>query len=298
MDLGETVMLFSKPKTKRRTSAYVHTPWATDLGAKIRGEKSEDAGRLALDFDRLSKLGFITPSTIELDLARDFSMVKRRLFRRLCFFGPEDDENGNPVAKRCPIVLVTSGNPGEGKTFSSVNFALSLAIEEQLKVLLIDSDLANPSVPRVIGFPYRKHGLFECLLDPAADFDEMTINFEQLPLSIMPAGEATKSPSSLLGGKAMTELLSRIKGLGRYDLIVMDGPPLLATTEAAVLAPHADEVVLVIGAGEATGTQLDASLDLLNVNADKVSLLLNRAVISERRAALYGYDQVGESLPA
>ena len=78
----------------------------------------------------------------------------------------------------------------------------------------------------------------------------------------------------------------------------MDGPPLLATTEAAVLAPHADEVVLVIGAGEATGTQLDASLDLLDVNTEKVSLLLNRAVISERRAASYGYDQAGESLPA
>ena len=164
VDLGETLMLFSGAKTKRRTSAYVHTPWA-DLGAKIRGEKSEDESKLNLDFGRLAKLGFITPSTIELDLARDFSMVKRRLFRRLCFFGPEEDENGDQSKRRCPIVLVTSGNPGEGKTFSSINFALSLAIEEQLNVLLIDSDLANPSVPRVMGFPYRKHGLFECLAE-------------------------------------------------------------------------------------------------------------------------------------
>ena len=138
----------------------MHTPWA-DLGAKIRGEKSDEESGLPLDFDRLSELGFITPSTIDLDIARDFSMVKRRLFRRLCFFGPEDEEHGQPSKRRCPIVLVTSGNPGEGKTFSSINFALSLAIEEQLNVLLIDSDLANPSVPRVIGFPYRKQGLFE-----------------------------------------------------------------------------------------------------------------------------------------
>ena len=96
-----------------------------------------------LDFGRLAKLGFITPSTIDLDLARDFSMVKRRLFRRLCFFGPEEEENGVQSKRRCPIVLVTSGNPGEGKTFSSINFALSLTIEEQLNVLLIDSDLAT-----------------------------------------------------------------------------------------------------------------------------------------------------------
>ncbi len=297
MDLGETLMLFSGTKTKRRTSAYVHTPW-TDLGAKIRGERSEDEAKLNLDFDRLAKHGFITPSTIDLDLARDFSMVKRRLFRRLCFFGPEEDENGGQSKGRCPIVLVTSGNPGEGKTFSSINFALSLAIEEQLKVLLVDSDLANPSVPRVLGFPFRKQGLFECLVDPGADIDEMMIRFAEIPLTVLPAGEATKSPSSLLGGKTMAGLLKRIITLGRYDMIVMDGPPLLATTEAAVLAPHADEVILVIGAGEATGTQLDASLDLLDVNTEKVSLLLNRAVISERRAASYGYDQAGESLPA
>lgn len=291
-------MLFSKPKTKRRTSAYVNTPWTTDLGAKIRGEKSENGGSLSLDFDRLAKLGFITPSTVDLDLARDFSMVKRRLFRRLGFFGQEDEENGKPSKHRCPIVLVTSGNPGEGKTFSSINFSLSLAIEEQLNVLLIDSDLANPSVPRVIGFPHRKQGLFECMVDRGRNLDEMLISFQQIPLSVLPAGEATRSPSSMLGGKAMAALLAKIVALGRYDMIVMDGPPLLATTEAAVLAPHADEVVLVIGAGEATGAQLDASLDLLDVDTDKVSLLLNRAVISDRRAALYGYDQAGESLPA
>lgn len=297
MDLGTALMLFSNTKTKRRTSAYVHTPW-TDLGAKIRGEASEDAGNLNLDFDRLEKFGFITPTTIDLDLARDFSMVKRRLFRRLCFFGPEVDEKGGPTKRRCPVVLITSGNPGEGKTFSAINFALSLAIEEQLNVLLVDSDLANPSVTRVIGFPHRKHGLFECLVNRGADLDDMMMKIEQIPLTIMPAGEATKSPSSLLGGKPMSDLLKRIKALDRYDMIVMDGPPLLATTEAAVLAPHADEVVLVIGAGEATGTQLDASLDLLDISSEKVSLLLNRAVISERRAANYGYDQAGESLPA
>ena len=289
-------MLFSRDRIKRKTSAYVHTPW-TDLSAKVRGEVSENSDRVALDLDHLAKIGFITPSSIDSEFARDFSMVKRRLFRRLNFFRSRNV--GDPlIHKPCPIVLVTSGNPGEGKTFSSINVALSLAIEEQLNVLLIDSDLANPSVAPVLGFPYRKQGLFECLISCVADIDDMLIQFEQLPLSVMPAGEATKSPSSLFGGNAMTGFLEGIVALDRYDLIVMDGPPLLATTEAAVLAPHADEVILVIGAGDATGAQLNASLDLLDVNADKVSLLLNRAVISERHVANYGYDYGGHSLPA
>ncbi|MEM7042703.1 MAG: P-loop NTPase, partial [Pseudomonadota bacterium] len=217
MDLGEALMLFSKTKAKRRTSAYVHTPWS-DLGAKIRGERLEDEGALKLDFDRLAKLGFITPSTIDRDVARDFSMVKRRLFRRLAYFQRQHDASDHRDRSHCPIVLVTSGNPGEGKTFSSINFALSLAIEEQLSVLLIDSDLANPSVPRVIGFPYRKRGLFECLINPANALDEMIMRFEQISLSVLPAGEATSSPSSLLAGKALARLLGKLTAFDRYDI--------------------------------------------------------------------------------
>ncbi|MGI9451477.1 MAG: tyrosine-protein kinase family protein [Geminicoccaceae bacterium] len=292
-------MLFSRGKKTNPISAYVRTPW-TSLSAKVRGERldNDDAGKLKLDFSRLAKASFITPATIELDVARDFSIVKRRLFRRLCFFGPEHDQSGEGAKRRCPVVLLTSGNPGEGKTFSSINFALSLAIEEQLNVLLIDTDLAKPSVTNVIGFPYRKRGLFDCLSDPSLPLDEIILPFEQLSLSVMPGGEAKTAPSSLLGGKAMVDVLQRIKDLNLYDILVLDGPPLLATTEAAVLAPHADEVVLVIGAGDATSTQLDASLDLLDVSTDKVSLLLNRAVISERRTGYYGHDYREDQVPA
>lgn len=290
-------MLFSRHKTKKRSSAYVRTPW-TDLPAKVRGERLDEAGDLVLDFERLAKAGFITPATIELDVARDFSMVKRRLFRRLCFFGPEHEQTANGGKRRCPVVLVTSGNPGEGKTFSSINFALSLAIEEQLNVLLLDTDLAKPSVTNVIGFPYRRRGLYDCLTEPSLPIKEVILTFEQLSLSVMPAGDAKKAPSSLLGGQVMVDVLARIKALNQFDILVLDGPPLLATTEAAVLAPHADEIVLVIGAGDATSTQLDASLDLLDTSTNKISLLLNRAVISERRAGYYGYDYAEDRMPA
>lgn len=295
MDLGQALMLFSRNKaTKNQPAAYVRTPWM-DLNAKIHGNPTEDDDSLMLDFGKLSKAGFITPDTIEHDVARDFSLVKRRLFRRLCFFGPEHEEGQK---RRCPTVLVTSGNPGEGKTFSSINFALSLAIEEQLNILLIDTDLAKPSVTNVIGFPYRKRGLYDCLVDPSLPINDMILKFEQLSLSVMPAGEAKKAPSSLMGGKVMADLLGRIKDLDKYDMLVLDGPPLLATTEAAVIAPHADEIVLVIGAGDATGNQLDASLDLLDVSSNKISLLLNRAVISDRRAGYYGYDYAEDRMPA
>ncbi len=290
-------MIFNKGKVTHPISAYVRTPW-TDLSAKISGKPLALDEGLALDFDRLAQAGFITPYTIEQDVARDFSLVKRRLFRRLNFFGPEHEAHQGGQRRRCPIVLVTSGNPGEGKTFSSINFALSLAIEEQLNVLLIDADLAKPSVTNVMGFPHRKRGLYECLKNAGEPLEDVTLKFDRISLSVMPAGEAKEAPSSMLGGKPMTDLLERVRDENIYDMIVLDGPPLLATTEAAVLAPHADEIVLVIGAGDVTSSQLDASLDLLDMSSNKISLLLNRAVISDRRAGYYGYNYVENRLSA
>jgi Mrp family chromosome partitioning ATPase len=110
------------------------------------------------------------------------------------------------------------------------------------------------------------------------------------------------APASLIGGQAMADFLKRFTQSGDYDVLVLDGPPLLATTEAAALAPHADEIVLVVGAGMATKRQIGAALDLLGDATDRVSLMLNRAVFPDRAAQYgvygYGYGQASRHGPA
>jgi Mrp family chromosome partitioning ATPase len=283
-------MWFSRKKRRIRTSAYVRPPW-TELPMGADGK--DDGREFSVDFSRLAWRGFITPETLELAVARDFSMVKRRLFWRLNFFDRAVDEFGE---ERRPIIMMTSGNPGEGKTFSSINCALSLAIEEQLKVLLIDADLAKPSVPEILGYPRAKKGLFDCLTDDGVEPSEVLLKAGQMPLWIMPAGRATKAPASLLGSDRMAAVLRKLTTSGKHDVLVVDGPPLLATTEAGVLCPYADEVVLVVGAGDATTSQINASLDLLDTTDGNISLLLNRAVISEKAAAEYGYGYAEDEL--
>ncbi len=269
-------------------SAYVNPPWTKAAPALV----SERPGQIALDFDHLEQLGFITPSRLGRDLARDFSAVKRRLFRRLDFF----QRKPRPEAT-APTILVTSGNPGEGKTFSAINLAFSLAIEDQLRVLLIDTDLAKPSIPVVFGYAPDFPGLFDRLTGALDNDLEIQIPVSQLPLTIVPAGHATVAPASLLGGRPMADFLSRMANAGEHDVLVLDGPPLLATTEAAALVPHATEVVLVVGAGMANRRQIAASLDLLEHVIDRVSLLLNRAVFSDRAAQYGNYGYGRESAP-
>ena len=101
----------------------------------------------------------------------------------------------------------TSANPNEGKTFSSANLALSLALGERMKVLLIDADLANPSLPDVFGYDENKPGLYECLVNDGRNIEDYVLSVAPLPIKILPSGQALKSPIQLLSSDLMAELI-------------------------------------------------------------------------------------------
>ncbi len=283
--------LFSRSKKKKtsgRSSAYARPRWvhmATD-------DSSANKGGLRVDFDELGARGFVTRDTIEDNIGREFSLIKRRLLRRMDFFnalreGKEDRKKAKN--ERCTVILVTSSKPGEGKTFSSCNLALSLAFEEQIKVLLIDADLAKPSVHGVFDFAEDRAGLFDCLKDPERRVHNDIQPVQGTNLSILPAGRATTSPAPLLGSDAMLKVLDQVSfGDNAFDLVVMDGPPLLATTEASVLANYADETLLVVGAGDSSVPQIKSSIDLLGVQ-DKIILMINHMPLGEPLPTEYGY---------
>lgn len=284
--------LFSNRKKKEKhLESYLRPKWSH---WRLHDNQDDAKGDIELDVDRLAKEGFLTPDTFASNLARDYNLVKRRLFQRIEYFGrgagskagfqlPQDD-------RPCPVVLVTSGSPGEGKTFSSCNLAMSLAFDERLKVLLIDTDLAKPSVPGVFGYEEDAPGLFEQLKDPSGPIERFILKVTDASIKILPAGQATTAPTQMLAGQGMIDLIDGLASrTDLYDLIIMDGPPLLATTEAATLAPLADEVVIVVGSGDTTVTDVGMSLDFLG-GEDHVSLLMNRIYFQEQKTQnYYGY---------
>ena len=131
--------------------------------------------------------------------------------------------------------MVTSALPSEGKTFTSLNLALSIATEIDSTVLLVDGDVAHPSIPEIIGAPHGP-GLLDLLTRDDLDFADALVKTNIEKLSLLPAGTRHRRSTELLASEQMASLLREIASRYRDRIIIFDSPPLLATTEARVLA--------------------------------------------------------------
>ena len=172
------------------------------------------------------------------------------------------------------IILITSALPQEGKTTTSLNCAIVLA-QKGSRVLLIDADLRRPSIHKAMGLGPRT-GLSN-VLTGSATLAQATVRSPMLPtLFVLPAGSVPPNPAELLASANMQETLHELRE--QYDHIVIDTPPTLSVTDAVVLSPCADTVVLVIRSGQTTKQALRRARDLLmRVNAHVSGVLLNAA---------------------
>ena len=182
------------------------------------------------------------------------------------------------------VIMVTSALPQEGKTTTSMNTALVLA-QKGVRVLLIDADLRRPSIHKILGMGPCS-GLSNVLTGSATLQQTITPSFKTprssiLPesLSILPAGTPPPNPAELLASTNMRDVLEELRG--QYDHIVVDTPPTLSVTDAVVLSPRADAIVLVIRSGQTTKQALRRSRDVLTqVNAKVSGVLLNAVDLS------------------
>ena len=175
------------------------------------------------------------------------------------------------------VIMVTSALPQEGKTTTSINCAVVLA-QKGVRVLLIDADLRRPSIHKTLGMGPRS-GLSNVLT--GSNTLEQTITRSTiLPnLFILPAGTPPPNPAELLASANMRDVLAKLRE--QYDHIVVDTPPSLSVTDAVVLSPRADAVVLVIRSGQTTKQALRRARDILaQVNAKVVGVLLNAVDLS------------------
>ena len=175
------------------------------------------------------------------------------------------------------IVMITSARPQEGKTTTSINTAVVLA-QKGVSVLLIDADLRRPSVHKTLGLGPRS-GLSNVLTGSATLEHTITRSAILPNLFILPAGTPPPNPAELLASSNMRDLLLDLRD--KYDHIVIDTPPTLSVTDAVVLSPRVDAIVLVIRSGQTTKQALRRSRDILmQVNAHVTGVLLNAVDLS------------------
>jgi len=182
------------------------------------------------------------------------------------------------------VILVTSALPQEGKTTISANSALVLA-QRGSRVLLIDADLRRPGIDKLFGF--RSHGGLSTLISGGDKFEDVVVPFTDVPnLWILPAGPIPPQPAELLGSAVMKDLLARWRT--EFDHVIIDTPPCLSVTDAVLLSPEADRIILVARAGKTTKIALRRSCDLLlQVNARVMGIVLN--ALNMRSAEGYYY---------
>lgn len=197
-----------------------------------------------INLARLHQLGMVTQDGGRTTVAEDFRIIKRPLLRNA-------RETGAAAIKHGNLIIVTSALPGEGKTFCAVNLAMSIAMEMDITVLLVDADVARPSVLKVLGLG-TEAGLMDILLNDKLDLSDVILKTNVATLSILPAGRSNKHATELLASKTMSKLLDEIANRYADRIVIFDSPPLLMTSEASVLASQMGQVVMVVEAETST----------------------------------------------
>jgi len=175
------------------------------------------------------------------------------------------------------VIMVTSALPQEGKSTTSINCAVVLA-QKGVRVLLIDCDLRRPSIHKTLGMGPRS-GLSNVLTGSITLKQAITVAPTLPNLDVLPAGTPPPNPAELLASTNMRDVLAELRD--KYDHIVLDTPPTLSVTDAVVLSPRADAIVLVIRSGSTTKQALRRSRDILmQVNARVSGVLLNAVDLS------------------
>jgi exopolysaccharide/PEP-CTERM locus tyrosine autokinase len=228
-----------------------------------------------IDLAWLAGLGMVTHEGGRTPAAEDFRIIKRPLLRNLR--GDDAIRNGN-------LIVVTSALPGEGKTYCAINLAMSIAMERDITVLLVDADVARPSVLDTLGLPARP-GLMDILLNDALELADVILKTNVPTLSILPAGRRNRHATELLASRSMSTLLSEIANRYADRIVIFDSPPLLITTEAGVLAAQMGQVVLVVEAERTTQNTVREALRRIEP-CQHISLIYNK---SPPGTEYYGY---------
>lgn len=226
------------------------------------------AKRVEIDLGRLGANNMVSDDGGRNPVAEEFRAIKRPLIRNAF------SKDGRPV-NRNNLIMVTSALPGEGKTFTAINLAISIAMELDHTVLLVDADVARPSVLRTLGLKSQS-GLMDILLDAKLDVADVLLKTNIDTLSILPAGKSHRHATELLASQTMSSLLDEIASRYPDRIVIFDSPPLLLTTEARVLASQMGQIVVVVEAETTTMNAVKSALSQLEA-CSNVNLVYNKA---------------------
>ncbi len=248
---------------------------------ELGSEKEDLSTKYAeLDVTYLNRKGYISKQSDNKLVKEQFRAVKRKLLNNA--FGALSSTLNNPN-----LIIVSSCNPHEGKTFSSINLALNIALERDKTVLLVDADVVRPSIVRELGVTVDA-GLTEYLSGQVEDVSEIIYNTNIDNFKFIPAGKPHDLSTELLASEKMIALTQELATRYSDRVVIFDAPPLLGVNETHVMANHVGQAVVVVEESKTRLNDIKAAVAQLDENL-AIGFLVNKSKRGWRDYYGYGY---------
>ncbi|RMF12583.1 MAG: protein tyrosine kinase [Alphaproteobacteria bacterium] len=272
------------PKAPGRPEQPAAQVGGADPSNAPRRDSGRRSRRVEIDLQSLKERNFITPDSEPTTMAEEFRIVKRSLLLDAFAKGDHAIRNGN-------LILVTSTQPGEGKTFCAINLALSIASERDVTVLLVDADTAKPDVLPTLRIEGSYKGLVDVVATEDLDLGDCLLRTNVDNLVILPAGRQHNLTTELLASEHAGMVIEDIAKRYPDRVVIFDSPPVLASSVASVLALHVGQIMFVVEAERTREPQVKEALSLVS-SCEHISLLLNKSRFSagdKKFGTYYGY---------
>jgi protein-tyrosine kinase len=233
--------------------------------------------------DRLREKGMLVPhSSLGPEIRGEYRRIKRPLLSNAFGKSASLVDGGN-------LILVTSSVPGEGKSYTAMNLALAIAQERDHTVLLVDADVTKQGVSRMLGVEKRRPDLTDLLTSDDLSVGKALLRTDVPGLVLLPAGKPHEYITEMVASQRMARLVNELASRYSDRVIIFDGPPILSTPEAPILASLVGQVAFVIEAGKTPHAIVDDALGMLP--KDKaIGLVLNKSEsVSNRGGYYYNY---------
>ncbi len=238
-----------------------------------------------IDLESLSKRNFVAKATERKLIYEEYRVIKRKLINNA--FGPLSSTLRNPN-----LILVSSSRPGEGKTFTSVNLALSIALEQDKTVLLVDADVLRPNVSRTLEISVPR-GLTDYLSSDTVDVSDIMYSTNVERLKLIAAGKPHHLSTELLASDKMAALVNEFASRYPDRIVIFDAPPLLGVNETSVLAAMCGQAVIVLEENKTKLNELEKAISMLPPDL-ATGFVINKAHYSRDKGYGYGYGYYAE----
>ena len=241
-------------------------------------------GDIVIDLVAMEEKGFVSTSAERRQINEEYRAIKRKILDNAFGALSRSLTNSN-------IVMITSSRPGEGKTFTAVNLALSIALEQDKTVLLVDADVLRPNIMRTLELE-NQEGLMEYLLSEKKDISEVMCNTNVPNLRIIAAGKTHHLSTELLASERMYEAVQEFANRYTDRVVIIDTPPLLGINETAILANLAGQAIVVTEENTSRLADIQQAVSQLNPEI-AIGFVVNKAQKSSSDGSGYGYYYYG-----